>query len=79
MSKAMMKMLAACSVLGAGVAMAEDAPANLGNVMFVGDSITHGYGAPSYRWPLHKIFVDNGVQFVGFLWPLVPFPHFGAA
>ena len=75
----MMKMLAACSVLGAGVAMAEDAPANLGNVMFVGDSITHGYGAPSYRWPLHKIFVDNGVQFVGFLWPLVPFPQFGAA
>lgn len=64
MSKAMMKMLAACSVLGAGVAMAEDAPANLGNVMFVGDSITHGYGAPSYRWPLHKVFVDNGVQFV---------------
>ena len=64
MSKAMFNMLAACSVLSAGVVMAEDASKELGNVMFVGDSITHGYGAPSYRWPLHKIFVDNGVQFV---------------
>lgn len=60
----MKKMLAACCVLSAGVVNAAEAPENLGNVMFVGDSITHGFGAPSYRWPLHKIFVDNGVRFV---------------
>lgn len=35
----------------------------LGKIMFVGDSITHGYGSPSYRWPLHKILVDSGVKF----------------
>ncbi len=35
--------------------------AELGNVMFVGDSITHGVAAASYRWPLFKIFVDNGI------------------
>jgi len=42
---------------------AQGKTADLGKVMFVGDSITHGYGAPSYRWPLHKILVDNGVKF----------------
>ncbi len=36
---------------------------DMGRVMFIGDSITHGYGAPSYRWPLHKIWVDNGISF----------------
>ncbi len=35
--------------------------AELGNVMFVGDSITHGVAAASYRWPLFKIWVDNGI------------------
>ncbi len=35
---------------------------NLGNVMFVGDSITHGVAAASYRWPLFKIWVDNGIE-----------------
>ena len=39
------------------------APQNLGRVVFIGDSITHGVGAASYRWPLHKIWVDNGVEF----------------
>lgn len=39
------------------------APQDLGRVIFIGDSITHGVGAPSYRWPLHKIWVDNGVRF----------------
>ncbi len=34
----------------------------LGNVMFVGDSITHGVAAASYRWPLFKIWVDNGIE-----------------
>lgn len=51
----------ALSLLGVG--MAAEAPAELGKIMFVGDSITHGYGAPSYRWPLHKILVDNGISF----------------
>lgn len=36
---------------------------DLGNVLYIGDSITHGYGAPSYRWALHKIFVDNGIEY----------------
>ncbi|MBQ4593279.1 MAG: hypothetical protein IJA81_01455 [Akkermansia sp.] len=49
--------------LGASVAPAAEIPQNLGNVMFVGDSITHGFGTPSYRWPLHKILVDNGVKY----------------
>lgn len=31
--------------------------------MFVGDSITHGVGAGSYRWPLHRLWVDNGMSF----------------
>lgn len=35
---------------------------NLGNVMFVGDSITHGVNSGSYRWALHKIFADNGIS-----------------
>ncbi len=34
----------------------------LGNVMYVGDSITHGVAAASYRWPLFKIWVDNGIE-----------------
>lgn len=51
----------ALSLLGIGYAA--DAPAELGKIMFVGDSITHGYGAPSYRWPFHKILVDNGITF----------------
>ena len=37
---------------------------NLGKVLYIGDSITHGFGAPSYRWALHKIFVDNGIEYV---------------
>lgn len=39
------------------------APTDLGRVMFVGDSITHGFQAASYRWPLHRILVDNGVRY----------------
>ena len=35
---------------------------DLGNVMFVGDSITHGVNSGSYRWALHKIFADNGIS-----------------
>ena len=36
---------------------------NAERVMFVGDSITHGVGAGSYRWPLHRLWVDNGMTF----------------
>lgn len=50
-------------LLGCSTLTAAEAPRELGNIMFVGDSITHGFGAPSYRWPLHKILVDNGVKF----------------
>ena len=46
-----------------GVCAAGEASPELGNIMFVGDSITHGFRAPSYRWPLHKTLVDNGVSF----------------
>lgn len=41
---------------------AEISPSDLGNVMYVGDSITHGVSSGSYRWALHKIFVDNGIS-----------------
>jgi len=56
----LIRTLSALAMLGLGYAA--DAPAELGKVMFVGDSITHGYGAPSYRWPMHKIFADNGIE-----------------
>ena len=36
----------------------------LGDVMYVGDSITHGHNGPaSYRWAMHKILVDNGITY----------------
>ncbi len=34
---------------------------DLGNVMYVGDDHTQGVGSASYRWPLFKIWVDNGI------------------
>ena len=46
-----------------GVCLAVAQSLDLGNLMCVGDSITHGFRAPSYRWPLHKTLVDNGVSF----------------
>ncbi len=39
----------------------EEVSYDLGNVMFVGDSITHGAKQISYRWDFHKILVDNGL------------------
>lgn len=38
---------------------------DLGKVMYVGDSITHGVNSASYRWAMHKIFVDNGISYDG--------------
>lgn len=35
----------------------------LGDVMYVGDSITHGMSSASYRWAMHKILVDNGISY----------------
>lgn len=57
--------LALTAISSAPVLTASDvaftAQANLGNVMYVGDSITHGIGSGSYRWALFKIFADNGI------------------
>ncbi len=36
--------------------------ADLGRVLYVGDSITHGKSSGSWRWELFKIFVDNGIR-----------------
>ncbi len=41
----------------------EEVSYDLGNVMYVGDSITHGAYELSYRWDLHTIFVDNGLTY----------------
>ena len=55
------------TTLSTGAAYAEETPltfgANLGDVMYVGDSITHGIAAASWRWSMHKIFVDAGVSY----------------
>ncbi len=50
-------------ILAALPATAADGSTDLGNVMYVGDSITHGVNSASYRWALHKIFVDNGFTY----------------
>ena len=50
-------------VLAGGMQAPGAEGADLGKLMFIGDSITHGFEAPSHRWALHKILVDNGVQF----------------
>lgn len=39
------------------------ASADLGGTMFVGDSITHGVNSRSWRWEIHKLFVDNGITY----------------
>lgn len=55
--------LLACSVLFSTVASASVSDGNLGNVMYVGDSITHGVNSGSWRWAMHKIFADNGISY----------------
>ena len=37
--------------------------ADIGKVMYIGDSITHGVNSASYRWEMHKILVDNGITY----------------
>lgn len=57
--------LSLLAALLAAVPTATAAPSgtDLGNVMYVGDSITHGINSASYRWALHKIFTDNGISY----------------
>lgn len=57
-----------CGRLDADGRVADERPVyraaeSLGRVVFIGDSITHGVGAPSYRWALHKILTDCGVAY----------------
>lgn len=55
--------LLACSALFTTVATASVSDGNLGNVMYLGDSITHGINSSSWRWAMHKIFTDNGISY----------------
>ncbi len=32
-------------------------------IMYIGDSLTHGYSSSSYRWHLHKVLVDAGYDY----------------
>ncbi len=43
-------------------AAAPEPVADLGRVLCVGDSITHGKSSGSWRWEFFKILVDNGVR-----------------
>ncbi len=54
-------LLTCISMIGAGASTAYSA--DLGNIMYVGDSITHGAYEISYRWDMHKILVDNGLSY----------------
>lgn len=62
-------LVVACAMIGVGFGAtdkkegARKAIPNLGRVMFIGDSITHGVATGSYRWALHKVWVDNGIDF----------------
>ena len=42
--------------------LAEDDPATVGRIMFMGDSITHGVHDQTWRWQIFKTFVDNGIE-----------------
>lgn len=55
--------LSLLAALVAAIPAATAAGTDLGNVMYVGDSITHGMNDASYRWALHKIFADNGISY----------------
>lgn len=57
--------LATCVPATGAASGAAVSDTNLGNVMYVGDSITHGVNSASYRWALHKIFADNGIRYDG--------------
>ena len=69
--RVVMNRLATSTIISAAALLSGSVPAfaetsaltDLGNVMFVGDSITHGVNSASYRWELHKILVDNGISY----------------
>lgn len=52
----------ACLLSVSSLFAAEDKQ-DLGKIMFVGDSITHGHSSASYRWALHKLFTDNKMSY----------------
>ena len=63
---ALMAALASVSIttLSTGSAYAADAAStDVGKILFMGDSITHGVHDQTYRWQLFKSFVDNGITF----------------
>ena len=52
------------TTLSSGSAYAADAAStDVGKILFMGDSITHGVRDQTYRWQLFKSFVDNGITF----------------
>lgn len=51
------------SIALASVSTAYEAKSDLGRTMWVGDSLTHGLRSASWRWPFHKILVDNGISY----------------
>ncbi|MEG0143956.1 MAG: hypothetical protein RSA21_07690 [Akkermansia sp.] len=61
----MKKSLYLASLLLIGASLAQSA--NLGNIAFIGDSITHGVNSDGYRYDFWKSLQDNNVehQFVG--------------
>ena len=63
MKKTLFLLLALNSVLSSAASAASGTDYTLGDVMYVGDSITHGVNSASYRWAMHKILVDNGISY----------------
>lgn len=63
MKKTLFLLLALNCALSAAATASLETDYTLGDVMYVGDSITHGVNAPSYRWFMHKILVDNGISY----------------
>lgn len=64
MKKTLFLLLALNCVWSAAASAALETDYTLGDVMYVGDSITHGHHGPaSYRWAMHKILVDNGITY----------------
>lgn len=65
MDKKMKRLLYLSTLLVAGTLPSLAATSNLGNVVFIGDSITQsdGKNAVSYRYSLWKHFVDSGVSY----------------
>lgn len=63
MKKTLFLLIALNCALTAAATASLETEYTLGDVMYVGDSITHGVSAPSYRWAIHKTLVDNGITY----------------